>query len=70
MQRSVMNWDEVQRALMPSPSPTLSTTGSATATPTGGSIPGHPPSDGSVVIHCKPSATNFLTNLEWSQRNS
>lgn len=68
MHRSVMNWAEVQKA--PLPSPTRSTTGRATATPTGGFTPGHPPSDGSVVICCKLSATNVLTNLKTDRATS
>lgn len=63
MQLSVMNWDEVQRALMPSPSPTPSTTGWAAAILIEGFTPGHPPSDRSGVICCKRSSTNLLTNL-------
>lgn len=66
MQRSVVNWDEVQRALTPSPSPTLLTMGRATAAPTRGFTPRHLPSDGSVVICCKPSTEN---NTETRQKH-
>lgn len=50
MQRSVINWDEVQMAPTPSPSPILLTTGRATATPTRGFTPGHLLSDGNMHL--------------------
>lgn len=52
MQRSVMNWDVMQREIMPSPNPKPSTRGRAIATQTSGFTPGLPPSDENAVM-CK-----------------